>query len=53
MNIGDTFQNFTAKTTIGEIDLYNWLGDRYKENYILFFNFFVLIVLKFVVVISN
>lgn len=27
MNIGDTFPNFTANTTIGEIDFYNWLGD--------------------------
>ncbi|XP_055710049.1 peroxiredoxin-6 isoform X2 [Phlebotomus papatasi] len=25
MNIGDTFPNFSANTTIGQIDFYNWL----------------------------
>ncbi|XP_055682781.1 peroxiredoxin-6 [Lutzomyia longipalpis] len=29
MNIGDTFPNFTANTTIGEIDFYSWLGSSW------------------------
>jgi len=29
LRLGDTFPNFKARTTIGEIDLYEWLGDSW------------------------
>jgi len=29
LRLGDTFPNFKAKTTIGEIDFYEWLGDSW------------------------
>lgn len=29
MNLGDQFPNFRAKTTIGEIDFHEWIGDTW------------------------
>ncbi|XP_076315147.1 peroxiredoxin 6a [Tachypleus tridentatus] len=29
VNLGDTFPNFTADTTIGTIDFYDWIGDSW------------------------
>jgi hypothetical protein len=29
MNIGDEFPNFKAKTTNGDIDFHQWMGDKW------------------------
>jgi len=29
LNIGDQFPNFSAETSVGKIDFYDWMGDSW------------------------
>lgn len=31
LKLGDVFPNFTLKTTVGEFQLHEWLGDKFVD----------------------
>lgn len=37
LKLGDQFPNFKLKTTVGEIELHQWLGDQYVLQIIFYF----------------
>lgn len=38
LKLGDEFPNFHLKTTIGEFEFHEWLGDKYFIHLLIYFS---------------